>query len=504
MAGRVTISELLRSALARTGYLATLTGLPDGDRRRGNVEKLLQLAAASNKVTLSAFTQHLGDLSAREVREGEADLEVENAVTLMTVHASKGLEFPLVVLVDTSWSARGGRGGRPLVNDPQYGPACKVYVTETDSHEEPFAYRMASMLAAGRDEAERRRLLYVAATRAADYLVISGQISRKKSGEVESGLWLGWLIEALDVGTAVENGESGRIRRNWGALDLWIGQQPPDPAALLGGERRPATAWTALPDRPRTSNPADPPLLAPLRADRAAVTRHLSVTQLDGLGTDVFYAQRFRRQVLHDAPAALGPALRDRRIGRLIGEMVHEVLRWCDPADVGDAERLLRAYAWENGITDAAEIEAAVGQAAQLLRDFATSDIARRLAGARHSYRELPFVLRTGQRILHGVLDLLIEEPDGIWTVIDYKTGYVADHQKGRAVFEAHARRYALQVGTYAEAVARRLGDDGSLDAFPVTVYIHYIRYGVTIALPRDAWRDELRKLEHIVGQLIE
>ena len=75
MAGRVTISELLRRALAKTNYLAILTGLPDGDRRRGNVEKLLQLAEDSGKITLGKFSQYLADLSMREAREGEAHLE---------------------------------------------------------------------------------------------------------------------------------------------------------------------------------------------------------------------------------------------------------------------------------------------------------------------------------------------------------------------------------------------------------------------------------------------
>ena len=95
LAGRVTISEVLREALNRTGYLATLTGLPDGARRRGNVEKLLAKAENSGKITLGAFEQYLSDLSAREVREGEAVMDVTGAVTLMTVHASKGLEYPV-------------------------------------------------------------------------------------------------------------------------------------------------------------------------------------------------------------------------------------------------------------------------------------------------------------------------------------------------------------------------------------------------------------------------
>ena len=96
LSGRVTISELLQQAMARTGYLAAVAGLPDGDRRRANVEKLLRTAAESGRVTPGAFTRYLGEMSEREVRESEAETDLTDAVTLMTVHASKGLEFPVV------------------------------------------------------------------------------------------------------------------------------------------------------------------------------------------------------------------------------------------------------------------------------------------------------------------------------------------------------------------------------------------------------------------------
>ncbi len=114
-AGRVTIAELLRSALDATGYLAVLTGLPDGARRRGNVEKLLDKAETSGRVTLSAFVQYLKDMSDYEAREGEALLESAGAVRVMSVHKSKGLEFPLVLLGDGSHERRGG------ASDPCWG-----------------------------------------------------------------------------------------------------------------------------------------------------------------------------------------------------------------------------------------------------------------------------------------------------------------------------------------------------------------------------------------------
>ncbi len=179
LAGRVTISELLRRALARTNYMAILTGLPDGARRRGNIEKLLQLAEDSGKITLGKFSQYLADLTAREVREGEALLEAGNALRIMSVHASKGLEFPLVILADTTWE-RGYIGAPILLDDPEFGLSCQVYDPEEAKLASGFAHRRNRDLQARKEAAERKRLLYVAATRAQDYLLISGQFTFNK------------------------------------------------------------------------------------------------------------------------------------------------------------------------------------------------------------------------------------------------------------------------------------------------------------------------------------
>src|SRR4029079_16274536 len=111
-------------ALDETAFLATLSGLPDGARRVGNVEKILEVARLSGRVVLGEFTAYLQDLTEREAREGEAVVATEGVVQLMTVHASKGLEFPVVGFFDASWE------GKPhvdtLVIDPVLGPACCV------------------------------------------------------------------------------------------------------------------------------------------------------------------------------------------------------------------------------------------------------------------------------------------------------------------------------------------------------------------------------------------
>src|SRR5262249_28699404 len=72
VAGRVTIAELLTRAIDSTAFLATLAGLPDGARRVGNVEKLIELARKRGYLSLGDFTAYVQDLTDREAREGES------------------------------------------------------------------------------------------------------------------------------------------------------------------------------------------------------------------------------------------------------------------------------------------------------------------------------------------------------------------------------------------------------------------------------------------------
>ncbi len=392
-AGRVTIAELLRSALDATGYLAVLTGLPDGARRRGNVEKLLDKAETSGRVTLSAFVQYLKDMSDYEAREGEALLESAGAVQVMSVHKSKGLEFPLVVLGDASHQRGGGAA------DPLLGAACRVYDEAEAKFVAPFAYRRAADLAQQRDDAERRRLLYVAATRAQDYLIVSGQVSIKPESSfgfekestqrredaktqresaarraptnaenvlIRSTGWISWLLDALDL-TEIEDAEAQEISFEWGDALIRVPAITADPLDAPGDA---FAAWDDLP-------PADPPpLLRPIPANIDAPTRVLTATQIADLGSALYaeadarayYAERWRRSVYHDAPGRIDVAQPTSRAK--LGEIVHRAIQWELPPNAADLRDLLGRYVWEEGIVDPAEISKTVDQAYRLVQSF--------------------------------------------------------------------------------------------------------------------------------------
>lgn len=504
MAGRVTIAELLRTALDRTGFLATLTALPDGARLRGNVEKLLDRARTSGQVTLGAFEAYLRDLSASEAREGEAAVEAGDTITLMTVHASKGLEFPLVVLVDSGWQ-RGNRGGRAVMHDQREGLACKVYDSEAEKLVATSAYVHIQRLNDSRQQAERKRLLYVAATRAQDYLLISGTInySEKESAWKRTG-WLDLLWEPLGLDhIELKAGEPLQAQQNWGTLQAIFLNTPTD---SIDESQPGSTLW----DNPHIERGERlpgavkiPPLLQSVRISRQQIARHLTATQIADAGAaayDHHHGERFRRDVLRAAPLRIDRVTEqgERVAGRIIGEMVHRVLKFDHIPDSDAAlNPILQSYAWELGVVEPGKQQYAMQEARKLLRQSRASIIHQQLTHAARIYREIPFVYRAEQRIIHGVLDVLFQSPDGTWNVLDYKTSYVEDYGTHPDALDQHARRYHLQVGVYAAAVQEQL------DGIVPDVYIHYIRYGQTVRIPGDQWRAALTTLENSIGGLL-
>ena len=506
LAGRVTISELLRTALAKTGYLAALTGLQDGARLRRNVEKLVDIAEQSGKITLGAFSHYLNDLTAREVREGEATLDTSGVVRLMTVHASKGLEFPIVILADTSWT-RGGGGRSPIIYDSiSDSLACKIFDENEGKHMPTFAYNRATRLQNLREEAERKRLLYVAATRARDCLIFSGEMRQNSKGEWNSSGWLKTIADAIQLdnldlpdGHLSDYAAESKIRLNLPEYDETLIRT----IHGTGGQ----TPWDKLDVQVETDIP---PLMRSVVVEPEKMLGHIAATQLaniggyhyaDGNQAQDYYRSSVRRQILDDTAPQIREAVRTRnpRVRpRQLGEVVHEALRyWRFPDEHDNIDAILRSYAWQQNITDENQIEDAVKRAHRMLEKFQNSELYNAISTAKKNrlpyYAELPFIYRTEKRIIHGIIDALFKSGDE-WWLVDYKTSTV---RGGIPYVKSHAKRYYLQLGTYASAVRQELS------GITPRVFVHYIQYNETVEVPTETWETEIQKLEHYIGELI-
>ena len=186
--------------LDRTGYEAILLAQERlGPQKALNLLKVVNLAdgfSRTRAATLPAFVRYLDDMAAQATREGEAALQPEglDSVVLMTVHKSKGLEFPIVCVADM---ARGlnASGSGPAIADPDFGILVKASGRDGELYASEV-YARSVRRAKELDQAEHARVLYVAMTRARDWLLLSGA----PNGTKGSSPWLASLLTAFDLG----------------------------------------------------------------------------------------------------------------------------------------------------------------------------------------------------------------------------------------------------------------------------------------------------------------
>ena len=174
MVDRVTPSELLDEILRETAYAYETRG-PRRAQARENLKKLRALIRkVENRgyATLSRIAEFLDDLAVGD--ESNAVLDAHDAVSLMTVHAAKGLEFPIVFVVNVNRGTGGPRAPIRVLADGYGTPSVSIGDFESEADED----------ASTREREETKRLLYVALTRARDRLYLGAVV---KNGVFKPG-----------------------------------------------------------------------------------------------------------------------------------------------------------------------------------------------------------------------------------------------------------------------------------------------------------------------------
>jgi len=375
---RRSLVDLLEDAWAALDTRTVLAASPHGEEQLGNLDVVRQLAArwdARGRPDPAAFARRLVELADRDPRidvEEVEDARAGPAVQLLTVHAAKGLEWPVVCIADLG-ASRPPTTGRLLV-DPRTGLAFRPAVPwSSDAHPTPRSVALAEVLGS-RELAESRRVLYVAMTRARDRLVLSGIQGR--SGQ---RTWASWIDPVLDTPEV-----RPRVRR----LD--------DAACPALAPRAPAARLAVDPEQVRLALRR----LEPVDAATEPVVPFEALAALEGCHRrfQLRFLEGHREPGLGAAPAPDSPRHRDRRV---------EVLR-----------RLLGALAvdaWRDGLPDGA-LAAAAGSVGLTLAEAGALQLVgplRRLARTLHPFTagfswaaQVPFRHRFGSVTVQGVLDL--------------------------------------------------------------------------------------------------
>lgn len=435
LAGRTPAASVLKRLLDLTGYRAIFASAPNGGRMLRNVEKLLADAHRSRLVSLPDFLAYVQTLRDVGLREGEAPADPSTnsgqapstnsrgAVQLMTVHKAKGLEFPLTVMADAAYEHRGAGGKVQLTPN-----GLLLDLKDNDFHS--TAWQLGSRIEDDRDEAEDARLLYVAATRAKEKLLVSGHVKRKK----DSSLTLtGWLGQFPFLGMSAPDD----FPLNQAGLTAVLYTVSPADASDVLQPLTPPDGDPVSMDSPLSQGEgpgvrAD--LIAPLMPPAPTIDDKSRLRHADP-------PQRVWR-IVSTAKRPRGPAW-------VVGRLVHEALRrWYFPDDRFEA--FLRPLALETGLTDPAEIHATLGEVRRLLERLRAHPLYAEIDAAEH-HHEIPYHLPGDS----GIIDLLYRSDAG-WFLVDFKTDELRSDEEAHLVIQREG--YDRQVVRYAEAVASRLG----------------------------------------------
>jgi ATP-dependent helicase/nuclease subunit A len=428
LADRLPPAELLDLVLAETAYAFELRG-PRLVQARENLKKIRAIVRrVQNRgySTLARLTDHLDRMSAGD--EANAVIDAVNAVNLMTVHAAKGLEFPIVFVVNLS---RGTGGLRPairvLADDGTGEPSVSVGEFEADADDDLKA----------RNREESKRLLYVALTRARDRLYLSSII--KDGGWKPGAGGLGEVLPAV-VGSLLVEASSAPS----GTTLSWTGKSAarhrlrtcPSPATL--GDKGGSECG-----RGRQEEPVPPVDRFAALVDHDSVER-VSVTTLVTSQTDRPPAQAAARDRALSADVAR----------TLKGRLVHRLLQFSDACDERDDQKLesvadgLLRREERIGVDDVPGTITDAIRLFKVIRDREEFSALR----AEDCLFEVPFSFRrSGETpVLRGTIDCLARAADGSLTVFEFKTGRPSpEHRTQLDVYVAAVR--ALCPGTSVE-----------------------------------------------------
>ncbi len=477
------VRELLTKLVTDFDYLNYVTALPAGGKRRANVEMLFTRASEFEKTSyfgLFHFIRYMEQLEKYDVDYGEAELLDENAdvVRIMSIHRSKGLEFPVTFVCGLSKRFNMQDANQSLILDMDFGLATDYVDPGKRVRNKTLRRNVLSRKLREDSLAEELRVLYVALTRAREKLILTAtlenaaerwEIMRENAGQrllypdfMESGGYLEFLLPILGQTSfqVTVLGEEELIREEWKEqFELHDRRQLLEEAERFGDSE----ALKALQER-LGARYAYENLAGLYTKTTVSELKIAAMADKDEAAFHTFEAKEIQPYI---------PSFRreeEKVSGTVRGNAYHRVMELLNLSDLlkkpeGMREEYLKEFLQKE--TESRRLKQEYAQAVngkKLLR-FLESDLAGRMGRAQEAgrlYREQPFVMGVeasrlgaefpgGEHVLiQGIIDVFFEEEDGL-VLLDYKTDSVSSMKE-------LWNRYETQLDYYGEALERLMG----------------------------------------------
>jgi ATP-dependent helicase/nuclease subunit A len=450
-AGALSLERLCEQIVIEHDYDLAVLAQKDGRRRYANMRKLARLARSYEELrgrNIEGFVRFVREQDTVGASELEAVAEEEDTdvIRLLTIHAAKGLEFKVVVVADAGRD-RSPSWGDEVLALPDGRLGFKVAHPATGKRMATSVYDQVKEAEEEAEKAERRRLYYVAMTRAVDRLIVSGSLDAGKANATETPI--GWVLERLGP-DELEQARGGPLEvvRGDARLVLRVDRYSPDAEERVeaADEETQLSLFAAGEPVPVLVEVPALPDLIPVPEPPAYKIRRLSYSALALFErcSYRFYAERVV------GLRAGRPAGEVRGEGGLapteIGDAVHTLLEGIDlsaPRVPDDLEVAVRAR-----YPQVSEEE--IGRIRTHVAAYCDSELAARVAALPGATAERPFAFEHDGVVFHGRLDML-HRAGGRALVVDYKTN-VLDERSTEEVVE---HEYSIQRLVYALACLR-------------------------------------------------
>lgn len=535
------LEELMARLLIETGYYQYVGMLPAGAKKKANLKLLKKYAEdfeANSGVGLFAFLQYIDRLRTSGAKVGEAKLVggSENLVSIMTIHKSKGLEFPIVFVCNANKQFNNQDLMKNVLMHHELGLGPKYTDLETNILYETLPFEAIKRRITSENISEEMRVLYVALTRAKEKLFITGTVKdldkevqkwsqfaiRETTGILPLGLkkspsylnWIGmslfahskfddlrdrmgmgqfylfkgegdWALNVIPAIQLIEEQQTleEKVEAREFILDHWnVDEAYSEHKALIYnrlGYTYPYMKATTMPVKVTVSDLKKQAMLEVYEESKHTLGGEDEQTEEIITESELSYSfddkviPRFMRQ-------------EENMQATVRGTLIHSVLEQIDFIQCKSADLIMAEL---DRLVETGKLHEEAARIVDVckLERMATSTMIERMEKSKHVWKEKAFVYLLPANevdetydleeeiLLQGVVDTCFIEEEGL-VIIDYKTDYV-DGRKLKASIEKIKRRYQVQLDLYARALSEITG----LPVKEKCLYLYHIDEWITL-----------------------